>query len=190
MILFELVESDEGVDLGDLFLHLRGIGLRHAPRDHQTPDPAGFLGLGHFEHGLDRLSLGVVDKTAGVDHDDVGLGRVGGQFDAGPLQVSEHQFAVHQVLCTAEADHPHSDRDVATGSLGAGAFLVHVFSSRRGILPDPGCLEVLENRFGSVSRCSPLAEPLPNHRQLLPLQCAAAAHQPRGLDRQTLRVPH
>ena len=47
-----------------------------------------------------------IDESARIHDDDIGIFFPGSNGVALPCQCSEHDFAVHQVLGTAEADKP------------------------------------------------------------------------------------
>jgi hypothetical protein len=57
--------------------------------------------LRHLQDGVHRLLLGQIDKTAGVDDDNVRVFRLMGQFVAALNQFTHHYFRVHQILWTA-----------------------------------------------------------------------------------------
>ncbi len=92
--LLELVEPDKCVDFGDLPPQLVGIGLSHAPGDHQPLHLSSLFGSRHLEDRIDRLAFGVGDESAGIDEHDIGAVGVGGEFDTGPFEVPQHHLAV------------------------------------------------------------------------------------------------
>ena len=65
---------------------------------------ADFLVLGHFENGVDGFLLGRIDEAAGVDDEHVGL--IGMRRELVPArgELAHHDFAVDQILGTAQAD--------------------------------------------------------------------------------------
>ena len=101
--LLQLVEAEEGVDLGDLVGELAAVLLDHAAGDDDAVDLAPLLALDLLEDRLDRLLLGLVDEPAGVDDDDA---RLGVRHDRVPraLQMPEHDLGVDEVLRAAERD--------------------------------------------------------------------------------------
>ena len=62
---------------------------------------------GHFEDGIDRFLLRAFDERAGIDYDDVGVFGAAGQFGSGPRQQAHHDFAVDEVLGTAQTDEAY-----------------------------------------------------------------------------------
>jgi hypothetical protein len=58
--------------------------------------------LRHFEDGVDRFLLRVVDEGAGVDDDDVGVGGVRRDLVPSLLGVAQHDFAIDEILGTTE----------------------------------------------------------------------------------------
>ena len=92
------------VHLGNLGPQFVGVAFREASHDEQPFDLAGVFGRGRPQDHVDRLLLGVADESAGVDHDDLGVGAVA---------VEEHRvtrrgepghqvLAVHGVFRTAQ----------------------------------------------------------------------------------------
>ena len=70
------VEAEHRVGLGQLVGQLLAVPLgQAADRDHGA-GPAGLLQRGGREQRVDRVLLGLLDEAAGVDHGDVGVGRV------------------------------------------------------------------------------------------------------------------
>ena len=105
----QLVQADEGINLGDLGSELGGVALRHAPRHDQAAQTAAVLPLRDLKDGVDGLALGILDEPARVyDHD---LGVAGVDHDPStPLrQVAEHDLPVHQVLGAPEPYHADLD---------------------------------------------------------------------------------
>ena len=70
----------------------------------QAAAAAALLVLGHVEDGRDRLLLGRLDEGAGVDDQDIGLGRIGRELDAVLLEDAEHDLCVNEILGTAKTD--------------------------------------------------------------------------------------
>ena len=102
--LLQLAGADHGVNFRNVLLDFVAIALDQASGDDQLLRFAGDLVLRHFEDRVHRLLLGGVDERAGVDHDDVGVFGAGGDLGAALREQAHHDFAVHQVLGTTEAD--------------------------------------------------------------------------------------
>ena len=96
--------AHEKIDFGQLFLQFLLVALRHAAADDQQLALAVLLLVGDFENGFDRFLLGVADKGAGVDHDDIRLAFVGDDGKAFGGQVAEHDFGIDKVFRAAQAD--------------------------------------------------------------------------------------
>ncbi len=102
--LLQLVESDEGVDFRKFPGEFGGEALRHAAGDNQAligmaPVQAA-VAVG-FENGSDALGFGGVDKGAGVDDENIGLGGVGSEIHPSGAEVAEHDFRVDQIFGAA-----------------------------------------------------------------------------------------
>ena len=78
--------------------------MSEAACDDQAAAAAALLVLGHVEDGRDRLLLGRLDEGAGVDDQDIGLGRIGRELDAVLLEDAEHDLCVNEILGTAKTD--------------------------------------------------------------------------------------
>ena len=115
-----LPDSQQDVDLRQLFRQLLPIPLREAARGHQHPTAAPLLVLGHLQDGVDALLLGRVDEAAGVHDQHLRLLGVGGELIAGPPQQAQHPLRVHLVLGTAKADDAYV-HTFSSSSLSQGA---------------------------------------------------------------------
>jgi hypothetical protein len=74
-----LIQADERIDFGHVGGKLLREALGHAARDDELLaglDPEAAL-LVRLEDGFDGFLLGRVDKSAGVDDEDIGLAGVG-----------------------------------------------------------------------------------------------------------------
>ena len=105
----QLVQTNEGVDLGDLGGELRGVALRHAPRHDQAAQAPAALPLRHLEDGFDGLAFRVLDETASVNDHDFGVVDVGHNPRTPLNQVTEHDLPVHQVFGAPEPYHSDLD---------------------------------------------------------------------------------
>ena len=70
------VEPEHRVGLGQLGGELLAVPLGQAADGHDGLGAAAVLEVGGLEQRVDRVLLGLLDEAAGVDHGDVGLGRV------------------------------------------------------------------------------------------------------------------
>jgi hypothetical protein len=59
--------------------------------------------LRHLKDGVDRLLFRLVNKRAGIYHQNVGRFRAVGHFRACPVQQAHHDLAIDQVFGAAEA---------------------------------------------------------------------------------------
>ena len=113
----ELVEADEGVDLGQRFRQFLGETLRHAAGHDEFLRVMAALQAAvavRLQDGRDAFLLGRVDERAGVDDHHVGGGGIGGQAQSGQSQVAGDDLGIDQVLCAAERD----DADFQAGGGG------------------------------------------------------------------------
>jgi len=62
---------------------------------------------GHLENGVDGLLLGGVDEGTGVDDEDFGFFRMGGEAGAGAIEQTHHHLGVHEVFGAAQGDEAH-----------------------------------------------------------------------------------
>ena len=93
----------DDVNLGQIALDLLAVALCQAAGDDQTLHFA-LLALGGLQNGLDRLGLGRLDKTAGVDNAHLSLVHIVYNLAACLTQSGEHVLGVNQILGTAERD--------------------------------------------------------------------------------------
>src|SRR5882724_9537306 len=118
--LAQLVEPHEAVDLGDLPRQVGAEAVDHAAGDEHLLDPLALLPH-HFEDGVDRLLLCLLDEGAGVDDDGLGALQLGDDLIASAGELPQHHLAVDEVLGAAQADHAHpgalGDRGHGGGSL-------------------------------------------------------------------------
>jgi hypothetical protein len=106
----ELVEPDEGVDLGQALGEFVPVALNHASRDDQALQSAGFLQLSGFQNGVDRFFARGLDEAARVDDDDLGFLRILDELASRTVEVAQHDLRIDEILGATEADHPHSRR--------------------------------------------------------------------------------
>ena len=104
---FELAGADDGVDFRDVFLDFVAIALDEAAGDDELARAACGFVASHFEDGVDRLLLGGVDEGAGVDDEDFGFFRAGGETGAGAVEQAHHDLGIDEVFGAAEGDKSH-----------------------------------------------------------------------------------
>ena len=102
--MMKIREAQEEIDFGHLFLQFFLITLHETADRHDRLDPAGPLELCRFEDRVDRFALRRVDESAGVDEDDVGVGKVVGERGAVAHQVAHQPLGVDGGLVAAEGD--------------------------------------------------------------------------------------
>jgi len=98
------IEAQEEIDFGHLFLQFLLIPLHETADRHDRLDPAGPLELRRLEDRVDRFALRRVDESAGVDEDDVGVGKVVGERGTVAHQVAHQPLGVDGGLVAAERD--------------------------------------------------------------------------------------
>ena len=85
-------------------MDLVAVALDQASGDDQLLGAADLLVLGHFENGVDGFLFCGIDEAAGVDDEDVGLIRMRRQLMPVRGELPHHDFAVHEILGTAQTD--------------------------------------------------------------------------------------
>ena len=115
-------EPGHQVHLGQGIGDLAAVALRHAAgHDQPCPRPPK---IGQFEHGVDGLLPGRLDEGAGVDHDQIGLGRIRGATVALTRQTSLQLVRVNLVLGAPQSLQPVPTLDHSFSSQPAGAATV------------------------------------------------------------------
>ena len=94
--------AEQCVYLGHLREDLLTVALDQAARGDDAAQGAIFLEPGDIEDILDGFFLGTLDKSAGIDHDDVRLGIVGRDLVAMICEYFQHDLGVHKILGTSE----------------------------------------------------------------------------------------
>jgi hypothetical protein len=82
----ELVEADKGVDFAEFPSQLGGKALGHAAGNNEALIGSAAVEAAvamSFEDGRDAFCFCRIDEGAGVDDQNVGISRVGGQIDSG-----------------------------------------------------------------------------------------------------------
>ncbi len=97
-------EPDHGVDFWQSRGQLVAVALGHASRDDQLGAIAATLAEG--ENRVDRLLAGLVDERTGVDHHEIGGGRIGRRPHAIGRQRADQLVAVDLVLRTPQRLDP------------------------------------------------------------------------------------
>ena len=103
----ELAGADHGIDFGDALLNLVAVALDEAAGDNELFGRARGFVAGHFKDGIDGFLLGGVNEAAGVDDEDFGIFRTGGQTRAGAIKKAHHNLGVHEVFGTAQGNKAH-----------------------------------------------------------------------------------
>ena len=86
--------------LDDLLL----ISLCHTAGNNQGMAASCFLVFCHLKNGFHTLFLGVLDKTAGIDHDCICLCLIVCDLMTSGCKKSQHFLGIRQVLITAKRD--------------------------------------------------------------------------------------
>ena len=99
--LLELVQTDEGIDFREFTGKFRREPLGHASGDDETligsTAVQSAIPVG-FENGGNAFRFGGINESTGIDDEDVGLGGIRGQIDAGRPEVAQHDFRVDEVF--------------------------------------------------------------------------------------------
>src|ERR1039458_3283270 len=130
---FQLVGADEGIHFGEFGADIAAEPLHQAAGDDQFPGAADFLVLGHLQDGVDGLLFGGVDETARVDHEDVGLIGMGGEFVPSGDELTHHDFTIDEVFGTAQTDE--TDFQACVPTLRGGSSFRIASRSPRKLLP-------------------------------------------------------
>src|SRR6202012_3004373 len=98
-----LAGAYDGVDFGDVGADLVAVALDEAAGDDEFLGAAavGDLVLHHLEDGVDRLLLGGVYETTGVNDKDLGVFGPGGELGTAAMQQPHHDLGVDEVLGAA-----------------------------------------------------------------------------------------
>ena len=115
------------VHLGQLGGQLLAVALGQAAHHRQLADLPGLLGLETFENHIDRLLLGITDKSARVDHHlgGVRLFRVVTNLKSRVAEHAQKALAVDEVLRAA-----HRDNVKRIGTRAVFGLLSHSFTSK------------------------------------------------------------
>ena len=100
-----LTRTEHGIDLRNLRLELLAIALGETAGHDQPRAAAVLLVLGHFENGVDRFLLRLVDERARIDHKDVSRFGVAGELVTRLLRKPQHHLGINEVFGTAKRNH-------------------------------------------------------------------------------------
>ena len=106
--LLQLARSDHGIDFRNVFLNLVAIAFHQTTGHDEPARRAGRLQLRHFQNRVHRFLLRLINKCAGIHHQDVSCFRVSRQLRPGAIQQPHHDFTVDQILRASQRDKPHS----------------------------------------------------------------------------------
>ena len=99
---FEFVGAEDGVDIGNVLLDIGPEAFDETAGDHEALGFAGSFVFGHFQNGVDGFLLGGVDEAAGVNNDDVGIGRLGSKLVAVCHELAHHDLGINEIFWAAE----------------------------------------------------------------------------------------
>ena len=94
--------EDHGVDLGHFLKNALAVALGKATGDDYTAQSVVLFEPSNIENGIDRLTLGTFDKSAGVDDNYIRLRFVGGDLISCLEQLVEHDLRIKLILRAAE----------------------------------------------------------------------------------------
>ena len=98
------VDAQQQVDLRNLLQQGLLVPLGEASRYDQQAASPRLLILRHFQNGVDGLLLGGINKTAGIDHQNIRVLRIRGKTVPPLLQKTERRFRIHAVFIAAQRD--------------------------------------------------------------------------------------
>ena len=136
-----LVDAEEQIDLRQFLQQGLFIPLGQAAGDHQCAAAAGFFIFAHLDDGVDRFFPGGLNKPAGVDHQDIRLGRVRREDIAPVLQQAQCDFGIHPVFVAAEGNHTDFIRHAGSApsrppaASGIGLFLSYITGTKYTMIP-------------------------------------------------------
>ena len=96
--------SKNSIYLRNLFDDLFLVSLCHTTGNDQCMATSCFFVLCHFKNGFYTLFLGILDKTAGIDHDSICLCFIVCDLMTSGCKKSQHFLGIRQVLVTAKRD--------------------------------------------------------------------------------------
>jgi hypothetical protein len=105
-----IVETQDGIRLGERVSELPSVTLREASNGHHGLGPAGALQISSCEHCVDRVLLGCLDETAGIDQHRIRLERISHEPKATAVQLCRKFLGVNVVARTTECDEVHCRR--------------------------------------------------------------------------------
>ena len=94
--------ADHGINFFNLCHDFIFVAFCHTSGDNQCLTSAAMLHFSHFKDSLDTLLLGVMDKAACVDNDDICFHLVIHQRKTVLPKNAEHDFGIHKVFVTAQ----------------------------------------------------------------------------------------
>jgi len=104
---FQLAGADYGVHFRDALADFVAVALDEAAGDDEFFRPPRGLVAGHFQDGVDGLLFGRVDEAAGVDDEDFGFLRMGGEAGSCTVEQTHHHLGVDEVLGAAQGNKAH-----------------------------------------------------------------------------------
>ena len=96
--------SKNSIDLRNLLDNLFLVSLCHTAGNDQCMAASCFFVFCHFKNGFHTLFLGILDKTAGIDHDCICLCFIVCDLMTSGCKKSQHFLRIRQVLVTAKRD--------------------------------------------------------------------------------------
>jgi hypothetical protein len=105
-----IVETQDGICFGKRVSELTSVTLREASDGHHGLGPASALQISSSEHCVDRVLLGCLDETAGIDQHRIRLERISHEPKATAVQLCRKFLGVNVVARTAESDEVHCRR--------------------------------------------------------------------------------
>ena len=106
----QLACANDGIHFRNIFTDLVAVTFDEAAGNDQFGCPAFSFEASHFENGVDRLLLGRVDKTAGIDDEDFRFLGPRRQACAGMVKQAHHDLGIDEILGTAERNKAHGRR--------------------------------------------------------------------------------
>ena len=120
------LDTQKGIDFGNLFGQFRRVPLRQTAGNHNLTDFAALLAPHGVKNGIDAFALGALDKGAGVDDEHIRRSGIADHLGLSGLdQRPQHLLGIDKIFGTTEANKTdfrfdHGFRDDRHASLFCG----------------------------------------------------------------------
>jgi hypothetical protein len=102
-----VVKAKDGISLRQRFGQLATVALRETSDGNNSSCSPSLLEIAGCQHSIDRVLLGRVDETAGIDDHGVGLAWISYQLEATAIQLRGKLFGIDFVASATQRDKVH-----------------------------------------------------------------------------------